>query len=38
MLDLIADDYVESDANSLYRLTTKGQRLLEDRGVGANEA
>jgi hypothetical protein len=39
MLDLIADDYVEGDdgSNGRYRLTAKGQQLLDDRGVGANK-
>jgi hypothetical protein len=35
MLDLIEDDYVESDesSNGRYRLTAKGQKLLDDRGA-----
>ncbi|WP_375414386.1 hypothetical protein [uncultured Bradyrhizobium sp.] len=39
MLDLIADDYVESDdsTNARYRLTAKGRKLLEDRAVEANK-
>jgi hypothetical protein len=37
LMDLVADDYVEGDEN-LYKLTTKGQNFLADRGVGVNEA
>jgi hypothetical protein len=37
LMDLVADDYVEGDEN-LYKLTTKVQNFLADRGVGANEA
>ena len=33
LMDLVADDYVEDDEN-LYKLTTKGQKFLADRGVG----
>jgi hypothetical protein len=36
-MDLVAADYVEGD-DDLYRLTTKGQNLLADRGVGVNES
>jgi hypothetical protein len=40
MIDLIDANYVEAEAGEgeLYQLTVKGQRLLADRGVGANEA
>jgi hypothetical protein len=40
MIDLIDANYVEAEdgEGELYRLTVKGQRLLADRGVGANEA
>jgi hypothetical protein len=37
LMDLVAADYVEGD-DDLYRLTTKGQNLLADRGVGVNES
>lgn len=40
LLALISDDYVEgSDCFAdQYQLTSKGQALLDERGVGANEA
>lgn len=37
LMDMVAADYVEGD-DDLYKLTVKGQNLLADRGVGANEA
>jgi hypothetical protein len=37
LMELVAADYVEGDDN-LYKLTAKGENLLADRGVGANEA
>jgi len=37
LIDLVAGDYVEGD-DDLYKLTTKGQNLLADRGVGVNES
>jgi hypothetical protein len=36
-MDLVAADYVEGD-DDLYKLTTKGENLLADRGVGVNES
>jgi hypothetical protein len=39
LVDLIAAGYVEGDeGNNLYRLTAKGQAVLDERGVGANES
>jgi hypothetical protein len=40
LVDLIAADYVEGDPGpgERYRLTAKGQGVLDDRGVGANES
>ena len=37
LMDLVAADYVEGD-DDLYKLTTKGENLLADRGVGVNES
>jgi hypothetical protein len=37
LMGLVADDYVEGD-DDLYKLTTKGQNRLANRGVGVNEA
>jgi hypothetical protein len=37
LIDLVAGDYVEGD-DDLYKLTTKGQNLLADRGIGVNES
>jgi hypothetical protein len=36
LMELVAADYVEGDDN-LYKLTTKGENLLADRGVGVNQ-
>jgi hypothetical protein len=40
LVDLIAADYVEGDTGpgERYKLTAKGQGVLDDRGVGANES
>jgi predicted transcriptional regulator len=39
LMDLIADGYVEAgDSGEFYKLTEKGQRLLSERGGGANES
>jgi len=40
LMQLIADGYVEPAAgvNQGYELTAKGEGLLSERGVGANEA
>jgi hypothetical protein len=40
LMDLVAAGFVEGsdEAGTSYRLTAQGQRLLDDRGVGAGEA
>ena len=40
LVELIAAGYIERDPAmaSSYKLTAKGQKALDDRGVGANEA
>ena len=40
LVDLIAAGYVEGEegAHDLYKLTAKGQGVLDERGVGANES
>jgi hypothetical protein len=40
LMGLIASDYVEQKEGpgELYKLTSKGQSVLDDRGVGANES
>jgi hypothetical protein len=40
LMDLFAAGFVEGsdEAGAFYKLTAKGQRVLDDQGVGANEA
>lgn len=39
LVELVGAGYVERDPGlaGLYKLTVKGQKALDDRGVGANE-
>jgi hypothetical protein len=40
LVELVAAGYIERHEGTpgLFRLTPKGQRVLDERGVGANEA
>lgn len=40
LIELVAAGYIERDRGltNLYKLTAKGRRVLDERGVGANDA